>query len=150
MDPDEYSLKQQHIYYQPSYTTLQRNRPDTGSMIEKRFEQQRIDLDKPPLPPLPSSLLSAYHASNGSTPAAHHEAFGLRGNTSQLSTARLNTNQLSNHHTIARQSLLDSNQAERLLMSTPIYEVADRQQFNNSVQSMHRSALLRAAGRRFS
>lgn len=148
IDPDEYSLKQQHIYYQPSYTTLQRTRPDAGSMIEKRFEQQRIDLDKPPLPPLPSSLLSAYHSN--SMPAAHHEAFGLRGNTSQLSTARLNTNQLSNHHTIARQSLLDSNQAERLLMSTPIYEVADRQQFNNSVQSMHRSALLRAAGRRFS
>lgn len=158
IDPDEYSLKQQHIYYQPSYTTLQRNnRPD--SMLEKqqRFDQQRIDsgLDKPPLPPLPSSLLSAYHPTNGANPAAHHEPFGLRGDQlrghpSQLSTARLNTNQLSNHHTIARQSLLDSNQAERLLMSTPIYEVADRQQFNNSVQSMHRSALLRAAGRRFS
>ena len=155
IDPDEYSL--QHIYYQPSYTTLQRNsnRLDSGSMIEKRFEPQRIDsridsgLDKPPLPPLPSSLLSAYHSSTNSQPAAHHEAFGLRGH-SQLGTARLNTGQPANHHTIARQSLLDSNQAERLLMSTPIYEVADRQQFNNSVQSMHRSALLRAAGRRFS
>ena len=163
IDVDEYSLKQQHIYYQPSYTTLQRNRLDSNhsriepkrfDQIDTRFENSASYLDRPPLPPLPASLSSAYHSNNSKQ--QDHETFGgLRSHTTQLNTSHL-TN-LNNHHTIARQSLLESNQVERLLMSTPIYEIAtsDRQQQqqpfnNNSVQSMHRSALLRAAGRRFS
>ena len=169
IEPDEYSLKQQHIYYQPSYTTLQRtNRLDSSRTVQEQQQQKRLEqridsrldyrldqrdsrLDKPPLPPLPlvlqnaqqtqpASLLS-YHSANGNE--SHHETFGLR--------SQLNTNHLNNHHTIARQSLLDSSQAERLLMSTPIYDrVVDRQQFNNS---MHRSALFTAnrfTNRRFS
>lgn len=164
-DQDEYSLKQQHIYYQPAYTTLQRNNRDGNKNLEYCLDNnQRIDfridrrmdqnslIDKPPLPPLPSVLqqnqqLLSYHPSNSNDESHHQEmfnqTFGLR---SQLNS---HLTSLNNHHTIARQSLLQdsSTQAERLLMNTPIYEVADRQ-FNNS-STMHRSALLRA-GRRFS
>jgi hypothetical protein len=162
IDSDEYSLKQQHIYYQPSYTTLQRNRldnrSDNNSSRIQQEQKQRIDLhldyrlDKPPLPPLPfiqnaqqqqnhtpSSLLS-YHQPVKNNESLN-ETFGLRSH---------HLTNLSNHHTIARQSLLDSNQPERLLMTTPIYEVADRQQQFNNSSSMHRSALLRSVNHRFS